>query len=126
MSGFDLRSAVVPHHRPENRSSAQIAEGAHHLRHGRDNVDPASQNGGMIMTEPQVWTLIGVFAAVMLGGMTLMTTLLTRTISAKSDAADSRIETLRVEMNARFDTMDVKFSTLDREVATLAERFWRS
>ncbi|PRB07054.1 hypothetical protein CQ044_07700 [Microbacterium sp. MYb64] len=78
------------------------------------------------MTEPQVWTLIGVFAAVMLGGMTLMTTLLTRTISAKSDAADSRIETLRVEMNARFDTMDVKFSTLDREVATLAERFWRS
>ncbi|MFJ4165568.1 hypothetical protein ACIPY5_08420 [Microbacterium sp. NPDC089698] len=80
----------------------------------------------MIMTEPQVWTLIGVFAAVMLGGMTLMTTLLTRTISAKSDAADSRIETLRVEMNARFDTMDVKFSTLDREVATLAERFWRS
>ncbi|MDR2322056.1 MAG: hypothetical protein LBE60_10470 [Microbacterium sp.] len=80
----------------------------------------------MIMTEPQVWTLIGVFAAVMLGGMTLMTTLLTRTISAKSDAADSRIETLRVEMNARFDTMDVKFSTLDREVATLAERFRRS
>ncbi|WP_045271598.1 hypothetical protein [Microbacterium azadirachtae] len=80
----------------------------------------------MIMTEPQVWTLIGVFAAVMLGGMTLMTTLLTRTISAKSDAADSRIESLRVEMNARFDTMDVKFSTLDREVATLAERFWRS
>ena len=78
------------------------------------------------MTEPQVWTLIGVFAAVMLGGMTLMTTLLTRTISAKSDAADSRIETLRVEMNARFDTMDVKFSTLDREVATLAARFWRS
>lgn len=78
------------------------------------------------MTEPQVWTLIGVFATVMLGGMTLMTTLLTRTISAKSDAADSRIETLRVEMNARFDTMDVKFSTLDREVATLAERFWRS
>ncbi|KJL33701.1 hypothetical protein RS86_01498 [Microbacterium azadirachtae] len=78
------------------------------------------------MTEPQVWTLIGVFAAVMLGGMTLMTTLLTRTISAKSDAADSRIESLRVEMNARFDTMDVKFSTLDREVATLAERFWRS
>lgn len=79
----------------------------------------------MIMTEPQVWTLIGVFAAVMLGGMTLMTTLLTRTISAKSDAADSRIESLRVEMNARFDTMDVKFSTLDREVATLGERFWR-
>ena len=78
------------------------------------------------MTEPQVWTLIGVFATVMLGDMTLMTTLLTRTISAKSDAADSRIETLRVEMNARFDTMDVKFSTLDREVATLAERFWRS
>ncbi len=78
------------------------------------------------MTEPQVWTLIGVFAAVMLGGMTLMTTLLTRTISAKSDAAESRIESLRVEMNARFDTMDVKFSTLDREVATLAERFWRS
>jgi hypothetical protein len=29
-------------------------------------------------------------------------------------------------MNARFDTMEVKFAGLDKEVATLAERFWRS
>lgn len=78
------------------------------------------------MTEPQVWTLIGVFAAVMLGGMTLMTTLLARTMTAKFEAVDARFDALRTEMNARFDTMEVKFAGLDKEVATLAERFWRS
>jgi len=89
------------------------------------------------MTEPQVWTLIGVFAAIMLGGMTLMTTLLTKAIDGrlaalegrfdgKFEAMDGRITGLRNEMNARFDAMDVKVSALDKDVAALAERFWRS
>lgn len=44
------------------------------------------------MNDPRVWTLIGVFAAVMLGGMTLMTTQFSRVIrgrdrrSARRDA----------------------------------------
>ncbi|MFB7842797.1 hypothetical protein [Microbacterium sp. NPDC056052] len=91
----------------------------------------------MDMTEPQVWTLIGVFAAIMLGGMMLTTTMLTRVIRSeigrlegrfdgKFEAMEGRIAGLRNEMNARFDAMDVKVSALDKDVAALAERFWRS
>lgn len=89
------------------------------------------------MTEPQVWTLIGVFTAIMLGGMTLMTTLLTRAIDGRLEALegrfhgrfeamDSRFEGLRAEMNARFDAVDVKVSALDKDVAALADRLWHS
>lgn len=58
------------------------------------------------MTEPQVWTLIGVFAAIMLGGMTLMTTLLTRVVRSE------------------IGRLEVKFDALDREVSNLARRLW--
>lgn len=89
------------------------------------------------MTEPQVWTLIGVFAAIMLGGMTLMTTLLSQSFRSeigrlearfdgRFEAMDGKITGLRAEMNARFDAVDVKVSALDKDVAALAERFWRS
>ncbi|PRB05047.1 hypothetical protein [Microbacterium sp. MYb64] len=60
----------------------------------------------MDMTEPQVWTLIGVFAAIMLGGMTLMTTLLTRVVRSE------------------IGRLEVKFDALDREVSNLARRLW--
>nr|WP_245762974.1 hypothetical protein [Microbacterium azadirachtae] len=91
----------------------------------------------MDMTEPQVWTLIGVFTAIMLGGMTLMTTLLTRAIDgrlealegrfhSRFDAMDSKFEGLRAEMNARFDAVDVKVLALDKDVAALADRLWHS
>lgn len=58
------------------------------------------------MTEPQVWPLIGVFAAIMLGGMTLMTTLLTRVVRSE------------------IGRLEVKFDALDREVSNLARRLW--
>jgi hypothetical protein len=101
------------------------------------------------MDDPQIWTLIGVFAAVMLGGMTLMTTLLTRTIRAETgrldarfdavdakfdarflavdsrfEAMDAKFTSLRAEMNARFDATDVKLGHLDRDVAHLMNRAW--
>lgn len=85
------------------------------------------------MNDPQVWTLIGVFAAVMLGGMTLMTTMFSRVIraeiggvTARFDSVDSKIDALRNEMNARFEAQDTKFSALDKEVANLATRLWGS
>lgn len=71
------------------------------------------------MNDPQIWTLIGVFTAIMLGGMTLMTTMMTRVIRAE-------VGGLRGELNARFDTVEHKIETLDKEVATLATRFWGS
>ena len=81
------------------------------------------------MTEPQVWTMIGLMAAVFFGTMTLISTMFTRVVR-------SEIGGLRGEMNARFDTVDVRFAAvnarfdamdkridnLDRDVHTLTER----
>ncbi|MFH8251339.1 hypothetical protein ACH3VR_13285 [Microbacterium sp. B2969] len=69
------------------------------------------------MNEPQVWVLIGVFTTIMLGGMTLMTTLITRATSVA-------VEGLRGEMNARFDTVETKIDHLDRDVTFLMRRAW--
>ena len=87
------------------------------------------------MNDPQVWTLIGVFAAIMLGGMTLMTTLITRATtnaisSVRSEVTSLRNEmnaantSLRNEMNARFDAVYAKIEHLDRDVNLLMRRAW--
>jgi hypothetical protein len=61
------------------------------------------------MNEPQVWVLIGVFTTIMLGGMTLMTTLINRASSAANGVRGEigglrgEIGGLRGEMNARFE-----------------------
>ena len=69
------------------------------------------------MAEPQGWVLIGAFTTIMLGGMTLMTTLINR-------ATANAIDGLRGEMNARFDTVNAKIEHLDRDVTMLTRRAW--
>jgi len=87
--------------------------------------------------DPQVWTLIGVFAAVMLGGMTLMTSQLSRVIRAEVDRIDgtlsARIDRIDGTLSARIDGLDArlgrietKVDDLDKELTNLAARFWRS
>lgn len=89
------------------------------------------------MDDPQVWTLIGVFAAVMLGGMTLMTSQLSRVIRAEVDRIDgtlsARIDRIDGTLSARIDGLDArlgrietKVDDLDKELTNLAARFWRS
>ncbi|WP_226534134.1 hypothetical protein [Microbacterium paraoxydans] len=87
----------------------------------------------MRLNDPQVWTLIGVFAAVMLGGMTLMTTQLSRIIRAETDRIDgtlsARIDALSTRIDGvidRLDRVEVKVDSLDKELTNLAVRFWRS
>lgn len=97
------------------------------------------------MTEPQSWVLIGVFATIMLGGMTIMTTLINRTTTAvvnglrsemygaigelrgemngRIDGLQGEVRGLRGEMNARFEAMGVRMDALDRDVATLFTRW---
>ncbi|MFT4220063.1 MAG: hypothetical protein QM611_06060 [Microbacterium sp.] len=80
------------------------------------------------MTEPQAWTLIGVFAAIMLGGMTLTTTLIMHTMRAEIGGlrGEMRAEVggLRGEMNARFDAVDTRIDHLDRDITALTRRVW--
>lgn len=85
------------------------------------------------MNDPQVWTLIGVFAAVMLGGMTLMTTQLSRIIRTEADRIDGTLSARIDTLSARIDGIDVrlgrietKVDELDKELTNLAVRFWRS
>lgn len=74
------------------------------------------------MTEPQVWTVIGVLAAALFGTITVVTSVLTHTITVQ-------IGGLRAEMVARFDAVDARFETvnarleaLDRDVQSLTVR----
>ncbi len=89
------------------------------------------------MNDPQVWTLLGIFAAVMLGGMTLMTTQLSRVIRVEVDRIDAtlsaRIDGLDTALSARIDGLDArlgriesKVDDLDQELTNLVMRFWRS
>jgi hypothetical protein len=61
------------------------------------------------LTEPQVWTLIGVFAACMFGALALQSTLLVLVIKAE-------IRGLRSEMTAKFDILDRDIQAIARHV----------
>lgn len=92
------------------------------------------------MNDPQIWTLIGVFAAIMLGGMTLMTTLIMRATTTAIDGLRGEMNGrfdgvrgemngllgemngLRGQMNARFDSVETKIEHLDRDVAALSRK----
>ncbi len=105
------------------------------------------------MTEPQTWAMLGVFTTIMLGGMTLMTTLINRAtvnaiggvrgemdglrgeIGGRITALEGEVRGLRGEMNARFERvhaeMDARFTAvdaridhLDRDVSVIVRRLW--
>jgi hypothetical protein len=74
------------------------------------------------LTEPQVWVLIGVFAAAIFGMMGIATTSVNRTLTASLARVDTRIDGLREVMEAKFDKMDAKFDLLDRDIQALSRR----
>lgn len=85
------------------------------------------------LTEPQIWTMIGVFTALMFGMLTLVSTLFVRVV--RSEVGGLRGELLgeigglRAEMRARFEAVDARFDAvhvkidgLDRDVQLLMRR----
>ncbi|ALJ19059.1 hypothetical protein [Microbacterium sp. No. 7] len=98
------------------------------------------------MNDPQIWTLIAVFGTIMIGGLTLSTTLINRSTQAQVNGLrgeldaqigglrgelDAQIGGLRGELSARFDavhsrldTIDAKITHLDRDVTWLMNRAW--
>ena len=85
---------------------------------------------GMIsVTEPQVWTMIGLMGAVFFGTMTLISTMFTRVgrsefggVRSEIGGVRSEIGGLRGEMNARFDAVNGRIDNLDRDVQFLMNR----
>lgn len=72
------------------------------------------------LTEPQVWILIGVFAAAFFGMIGIVTTGFNRTMSARFETMDARFEAMRAEMNAKFDIINVKLENMDRDIQALS------
>ncbi len=52
------------------------------------------------MTEPQVWTLIGVFAAALFGMLTLVSTMFVRMIRAEFQSVHRRLDHLDRDVQA--------------------------
>lgn len=67
------------------------------------------------LTEPQVWTLIGVFSAAIFGMLTI------GFASLRSEIRNT-INSLRNEMNTRFDAVEKRIDYLDRDVQYLMRR----
>jgi hypothetical protein len=92
------------------------------------------------VTEPQVWTLIGVFAAGLFGMLTLMSTMFVRVVRTEIGSVRGEIGTLRTEMRTEIGgvrseidglrtemrteirRLDQRFDTLDRGVQAIAKR----
>ena len=76
------------------------------------------------LTEPQVWVLIGVFAASTFGMIGIVTSSFNRNLAAAIGGLRSEIDGLRQTMDARFEALDVKFTSkfeiLDRDIQALS------
>lgn len=106
-------------------------------------------NEGMLtMTEPQVWTLIGVFAAGLFGMLTLMSTMFVRVVRTevgsvrtemRSELGGIRTEmrteiggirtemrselgSIRTEMRAEFSAVTQRIDRLDTDINALMKR----
>ncbi len=68
------------------------------------------------MTEPQVWTMIGLMGGVFFGTMTLISTMFTRVVRSEIEMNSGG---LRGEMNARFDAVEIRFNGVDARIDNL-------
>ena len=74
------------------------------------------------VTEPQVWTMIGLMAAVFFGTMTIISTMFTRVVRSEIGGLRGEMTGLRGEMNSRFDAVNSRIDNLDRDVQFLMNR----
>jgi hypothetical protein len=56
-----------------------------------------------LVNDPQIWTLIGVFTTIMLGGMTLMTTFINRATTSGIGAVNTKIDGVAGQLDAKID-----------------------
>ncbi|WP_200847221.1 hypothetical protein [Microbacterium sp. 18062] len=73
------------------------------------------------MTEPQVWTLIAVFATLMFGMLTVVSTLFVRVVRAEIGSVRSEIRGGLDNVNTRIDNVNARIDSLDRDVQALVK-----
>lgn len=71
------------------------------------------------MNEPQVWTLIGVFAAGLFGMLTLMSTMFVRVLRTEIGSVRAEIGSLRTEMHEGLQGVHRRIDRLDSDVNAL-------
>lgn len=76
------------------------------------------------MNDPEIWTVIGVFAAAMLGGLTLVVTSLSRVIRAEVGGFRAELRAELSGVNSRLDATNTRLEHLDRDVQALTRRVW--
>ena len=78
------------------------------------------------VSEPQLWTLIGVFAAALFGMLTLMSTMFLRVLRTEIGSVRTEIGSLRTEMRTEIrrveDVMATRFEHLGRDVSAISRR----
>lgn len=81
------------------------------------------------MTEPQVWSALGILLAFLTATLTIVTRTISVQVGSLRYEMNARFESVHTEMNARFesvhDKFDIRFDTLDRDVQALAARGFR-
>jgi phage-related protein len=89
------------------------------------------------VTEPQIWTALGILAAALTGMISLTIVTLNRTITTQFQSLgiridsvvttmNTRFEAVEATMNARFDTVNSKIDGLDRDVQALSVKVFGS
>ena len=73
----------------------------------------------IIVNEPQVWTVIGVLAASLFGGLTVITQLILRTVQAEIGTVRVEIGSLRSEMRTEVGSLHGEVGSLRTEVGSL-------
>ncbi|MFJ4167074.1 hypothetical protein ACIPY5_16095 [Microbacterium sp. NPDC089698] len=75
------------------------------------------------MNEPQVWTLIGVFAAGMFGMITIITTMFTRVVRSEISGLRSELNgglsELRTDLKGDIAELRTEVRNIDRDVSAL-------
>ncbi|GAB2561773.1 hypothetical protein [Leucobacter ruminantium] len=75
------------------------------------------------MSEPQVWTLISVFSATLIGMIALISQLFVRTMNTQFEALRGEIASFRAETGARFEAVDASFGAMDAKIGAMDAKF---
>ena len=75
-----------------------------------------------LMNDAQIWTMIGCFTALMLGMLTVVSTLFIRVVRAEIGGLRGEVGGLRNEMNARFDAVNSRIDGLDHDMQAVVKR----
>jgi hypothetical protein len=78
------------------------------------------------VTEPQIWTALGILAAALAGMITLTIRTITVQVQALGTGLGARIDSVEKTMTARFDAVNSKIDGLDRDVQALSVKVFGS